>query len=93
MLIAFDFDGTLSDSEMMVLLGERHGVADEIAEITERAMNDEISYAESLHERADLKQYGDLELDRSTQNKALVIDFAGVQGKKCPVNKFTTGGS
>jgi phosphoserine phosphatase len=54
MLIAFDFDGTLSDSEMMVLLGERHGVADEIAEITERAMNDEISYAESLHERADL---------------------------------------
>jgi phosphoserine phosphatase len=54
MLIAFDFDGTLSDSEMMVLLGERHGVADEIAEITERAMNDEISYAESLHERAEL---------------------------------------
>ncbi len=53
-LIAFDFDGTLSDSEMTVLLAERAGVADEVAEITERAMNDEISYAESLYSRAEL---------------------------------------
>ena len=53
-LIAFDFDGTLSDSEMTVLLGERAGVADEMARITERAMNDEIGYAESLRERAGL---------------------------------------
>ncbi|MFC6772453.1 phosphoserine phosphatase SerB, partial [Halorubrum pallidum] len=45
-LIAFDFDGTLSDSEMTVLLAERAGVVDEVAEITERAMNDELSYAE-----------------------------------------------
>jgi phosphoserine phosphatase len=54
MLIAFDFDGTLSDSEMTVLLGEEQGVAAEMADITERAMNDEISYAESLRSRADL---------------------------------------
>ena len=54
MLIAFDFDGTLSDSEMTVLLGEEAGVADEIDEITERAMNDEISYAKSLYARAEL---------------------------------------
>jgi phosphoserine phosphatase len=54
MLIAFDFDGTLSDSEMTVLLGEEAGVAEEIDEITERAMNDELSYAESLHARAEL---------------------------------------
>jgi phosphoserine phosphatase len=53
-LIAFDFDGTLSDSEMTVLLGEQEGVADRMADITERAMNDEISYAESLRERASL---------------------------------------
>ena len=53
-LIAFDFDGTLSDSEMTVLLAERAGVAAEVAEITERAMNDEISYAESLYQRAEL---------------------------------------
>ncbi|MFB6305275.1 MAG: phosphoserine phosphatase SerB [Haloferacaceae archaeon] len=54
MLVAFDFDGTLSDSEMTVLLGERRGVADEMASITERAMNDEIGYAESLRRRASL---------------------------------------
>jgi phosphoserine phosphatase len=53
-LIAFDFDGTLSDSEMTVLLAERAGVADEVADITERAMNDELSYAESLYQRAEL---------------------------------------
>ncbi|ELZ11537.1 phosphoserine phosphatase SerB [Halovivax asiaticus JCM 14624] len=53
-LVAFDFDGTLSDSEMTVLLGERCGVADEMDTITERAMNDEIDYATSLRERAAL---------------------------------------
>ena len=53
-LIAFDFDGTLSNSEMTVLLGEKLGVADEMADITERAMNNELSYAESLRSRAEL---------------------------------------
>ncbi|WP_226011414.1 phosphoserine phosphatase SerB [Halomicrobium salinisoli] len=54
MIVAFDFDGTLSDSEMTVLLGERNGTADDMAEITERAMNDEIAYAESLRQRCAL---------------------------------------
>jgi phosphoserine phosphatase len=54
MLVAFDFDGTLSDSEMIVLLGERAGVADEIADVTERAMAGELAYAESLRRRAAL---------------------------------------
>jgi phosphoserine phosphatase len=53
-LVAFDFDGTLSESEMTVLLGEQAGVTDRIEAITERAMNDEIGYAESLRERAAL---------------------------------------
>ncbi|WP_323172845.1 phosphoserine phosphatase SerB [Natrialba sp. PRR66] len=53
-VVAFDFDGTLSDSEMTVLLGERRSVADEMAQITDRAMNDEIGYATSLRERAAL---------------------------------------
>ncbi|UIP00100.1 phosphoserine phosphatase SerB [Halobaculum sp. CBA1158] len=56
-LVAFDFDGTLSDSEMTVLLGERCGVADEMADITARAMNDELSYAESLRKRARLLEH------------------------------------
>jgi phosphoserine phosphatase len=53
-LVAFDFDGTLSDSEMTVLLGEQCGVADQMDEITEQAMNDEIEYAESLRKRCGL---------------------------------------
>ena len=53
-VVAFDFDGTLSDSEMTVLLGDRCGVADDMAEITEASMNDEIDYAESLRKRAAL---------------------------------------
>jgi phosphoserine phosphatase len=71
-LVAFDFDGTLSDSEMTVLLGKRESVADEMADITERAMNDEISYAQSLRKRASLlkgleaedaeEAYGEVEL-------------------------------
>ena len=53
-VVAFDFDGTLSDSEMTVLLGSQCGVADQMDEITERAMNDELAYAESLRERCAL---------------------------------------
>ncbi|EMA34562.1 phosphoserine phosphatase SerB [Haloarcula japonica] len=54
MLVAFDFDGTLSDSEMTVLLGSQNGTAEDMADITERAMNDEIEYAESLRQRCAL---------------------------------------
>ncbi|MFC7018441.1 MULTISPECIES: phosphoserine phosphatase SerB [Haloarcula] len=54
MLVAFDFDGTLSDSEMTVLLGQQNGTAKDMADITERAMNDEIEYAESLRQRCAL---------------------------------------
>jgi phosphoserine phosphatase len=53
-VVAFDFDGTLSDSEMTVLLGDQCGAADQMDEITERAMNDEIVYAESLRQRCAL---------------------------------------
>ena len=61
-LVAFDFDGTLSDSEMTVLLGEQCGVADRMAAITDRAMAGEIGYAESLRERVSLLE--GLALDR-----------------------------
>jgi phosphoserine phosphatase len=53
-LVAFDFDGTLSNSEMTVLLGDQCGVADQMDEITEQAMNNEIEYAESLRQRCAL---------------------------------------
>jgi phosphoserine phosphatase len=53
-LVAFDFDGTLADSEMLDRIAARAGVGDEVAEATERAMRGELSYAESLRERASL---------------------------------------
>jgi len=53
-LVAFDFDGTLADSEMMDRLAARHGAGEAVADITERAMRGELSYAESLRERAGL---------------------------------------
>jgi phosphoserine phosphatase len=53
-LVAFDFDGTLADSEMLDRIAARHGVGDDVAAITERAMRGELSYADSLRERASL---------------------------------------
>ncbi len=52
--VAFDFDGTLSDSEMVVRLAAAAGVADRVAAVTERAMDGELAYAESLRERVAL---------------------------------------
>ncbi|WP_254766189.1 phosphoserine phosphatase SerB [Salinilacihabitans rarus] len=87
-LVAFDFDGTLSDSEMTVLLGERCGVAADMAEITERAMNDEIGYAESLRSRAALLEglpeadaedaYADVELREGAADLLRDLNAAGV---------------
>ena len=53
-LVAFDFDGTLSDDEMIVELGEQVGRREEITAVTERAMEGELSYARSLEERVSL---------------------------------------
>ncbi len=64
-LVAFDFDGTLSESEMTVLLGEQCGATDKIEAITERAMNDQIDYAESLRQRCAL--YEGLSLEEAEE--------------------------
>ncbi|GAB3017686.1 phosphoserine phosphatase SerB [Natronobiforma cellulositropha] len=87
-LVAFDFDGTLSDSEMTVLLGDRCGVAAEMEAITARAMNDEIGYAESLRERAALLEdlpeedvaaaYGEVELREDAAALIRALNDAGV---------------
>ena len=87
-LVAFDFDGTLSDSEMTVLLGDRIDVADDMAAITERAMNDEIGYAESLRSRAALLEglpeddaqaaYDEVELRAGAADLIEALNDAGV---------------
>lgn len=53
-LVAFDFDGTISDDEMIVELGEQVGRGDEITAVTERAMAGELSYAQSLEQRVSM---------------------------------------
>ncbi|MDJ1432638.1 phosphoserine phosphatase SerB [Halostagnicola sp. A-GB9-2] len=87
-IVAFDFDGTLSDSEMTVLLGDRCGVADEMEAITERAMNDEIGYAKSLRDRAALLEglseaeaqsaFDEVELREGTAGLIRSLNDAGV---------------
>ncbi|WEL21401.1 phosphoserine phosphatase SerB [Halorhabdus sp. BNX81] len=54
MIVAFDFDGTLSEDEMTTFLAEQCGVTERMDEITQRAMRGEIEYAESLRERCAL---------------------------------------
>lgn len=53
-LVGFDFDGTLTEAEMNVLLGQRVGTEAEMADVTARAMNGELQYAESLRSRVAL---------------------------------------
>jgi len=78
MLVALDFDGTLSDSEMTVLLGEQVGVATEMATITEQAMNDELPYAASLRRRCTL--LAGLDLDTARDALGAVTLRPGTRG-------------
>ncbi|MFQ3318528.1 MAG: phosphoserine phosphatase [Natronomonas sp.] len=53
MLVAFNFDGSLAESDGYALLGEEAGVADEMTAISEQARAGELTLAESLEQRAD----------------------------------------
>jgi phosphoserine phosphatase len=54
MLVAFDFDGTLSTADQALLLAEEKGVPSEVASLTDRAANGDVSVEESLRERVQL---------------------------------------
>lgn len=54
MLAAFDFDGTLSDDEMIIMLAEQAGCREEVVDITQRAMAGELSFPAALRERVAL---------------------------------------
>ena len=53
-LICFDMDSTLIQTECIDELARRHGVGDQVAAITERAMRGEIDFRESFTERVAL---------------------------------------
>lgn len=50
-LVAFDMDSTLIQAEVIDELAKEAGVGDEVAAITERAMQGELDYEESLNQR------------------------------------------
>jgi phosphoserine phosphatase len=49
--VFFDMDSTLIDMEVIVALAEHAGTSKEVSEITERAMNGELNFSESLIKR------------------------------------------
>ena len=53
-LIVMDVDSTLVQGEVIDLLAERAGCADEVAKVTEAAMRGELDFAASLRERVAL---------------------------------------
>ncbi|WP_110666260.1 phosphoserine phosphatase SerB [Salinicola halophilus] len=50
-LICFDMDSTLIQAEVIDELARRHGVFDDVAAITERAMRGELDFQQSFRER------------------------------------------
>lgn len=50
-LVCFDMDSTLIQAEVIDELARRHGVYDEVAAVTERAMRGELDFQQSFRER------------------------------------------
>jgi phosphoserine phosphatase len=53
-MVVFDMDSTLIDAETIDELAAIAGVGDQVAEITEQAMNGELDYGEALRRRVSL---------------------------------------
>lgn len=53
-LVAFDFDGTLTPSDLTVLLGREYDVAGEIRGLTEQGLRGEADFATTLRQRVSL---------------------------------------
>lgn len=50
-LVCFDMDSTLIKAEVIDELARRHGVGDEVSDVTERAMRGELDFQQSFRER------------------------------------------
>jgi phosphoserine phosphatase len=53
-LVAFDFDGTLTQSDLTVLLGREYDVAGEIRGLAEQGLRGEVDFATTLRQRVSL---------------------------------------
>ncbi|WP_345989521.1 phosphoserine phosphatase SerB [Sulfurimonas sp. HSL1-2] len=68
-LCVFDFDSTLMDGETIDFFAEALGIGEEVAAITERAMNGELDFFESLQQRVKLLKGLDVEtVERISRN-------------------------
>jgi len=68
-LCVFDFDSTLMDGETIDFFAEALGIGEEVAAITERAMNGELDFFESLQQRVKLLRGLDVEtVERISRN-------------------------
>ncbi|KXS38671.1 phosphoserine phosphatase SerB [Modicisalibacter tunisiensis] len=72
-LICFDMDSTLIQTEVIDELARRHGVGDEVAAVTERAMRGELDFQQSFRERmAKLKGLDESVLAEIAENLPLM---------------------
>ena len=71
-LVVLDVDSTLIQNEVIDLLAEQAGCGEQVSKITERAMNGELNFEESLLERVGLLQgLDELGIERAWQNLTL----------------------
>lgn len=72
-LAIFDFDSTLMDGETIEFIADEIGIRQEVAAITEKAMNGEIDFFESLVERVSfLKGIPEKKVDEICRNLPLM---------------------
>ena len=71
-LVVLDVDSTLIQNEVIDLLAEQAGCGEQVSKITERAMNGELNFEESLLERVGLLEgLDELGIERAWQNLTL----------------------
>ena len=71
-LVVLDVDSTLIQNEVIDLLAEQAGCGEQVSKITERAMNGELNFEESLLERVGLLQgLDELGVERAWQKLTL----------------------
>jgi phosphoserine phosphatase len=76
MLVQFDIDSTFIEQEAIELLAAKAGVLDEVAQITQSAMNGEIDFAESLKKRVRLLKGLPIQVLDQVRNEIVLTDGA-----------------
>lgn len=77
MLVAFNFDGSLAESDAYALLAEEAGVRDDVAAITEQARAGDLSLSDSIRRRASLLEgLPELEVEAALERVSLTSGAA-----------------